>query len=174
MIKLKKATIYNVIFTIALGILLHFTYAWSNNNNFVGLFSAVNESVWEHLKILFVPMLLTTIFNCFYFKKIIPNYLCTKTKGIFIALIFIIIAHYTYSGIIGNHFAIIDIIIFILAAILGEFYTYKKIKTSSLCNNKLALISLFVVSFLFILFTFKTPHIGIFKDPKTNTYGINQ
>ena len=32
--------------------------------------------------------------------------------------------------------------------------------------------ALAVIAFLFILFTFRTPAIGIFKDPLTGTYGI--
>ena len=44
-----------IIFAIILGTLLHFTYKWSNKNMLVGAFSAVNESTWEHLKLLFFP-----------------------------------------------------------------------------------------------------------------------
>lgn len=41
-----------------LGALCHFTYEWSGNNFIVGLFTPVNESVWEHLKLVWLPMLL--------------------------------------------------------------------------------------------------------------------
>ena len=42
-----------IIFTLATGTLLHFTYEWSGENPFVALYSPVSESVWEHLKLLF-------------------------------------------------------------------------------------------------------------------------
>ena len=50
-------------FVSLLGVLLHFTYDWSGKNPFVGLFSSVNESAWEHLKLFFFPMLLLTLFE---------------------------------------------------------------------------------------------------------------
>jgi len=172
--KLLKVEIISTIFIILLGVMLHFTYDLSNNNIIVGTFSAINESVWEHLKILFVPMFITIIFGYFYFQKDIPYYLCNKTKGLIIALIFIIVIHYSYTGIIGKHIAIIDIITFIIAIIIGEIYTYKKIINNKICNNILSKVILTILCLCFILFTFITPKIGIFKDPLTKTYGINE
>ena len=175
---LKKRSILNfqifsAIFSIAIGSLLHFTFDWSNNSPLVGTFSAVNESTWEHLKILFVPMLITAIIGYFYTKPLTKNYLCAKTKGIIIALLFIVIAFYTYSGVLGKNIDFINIIIFFIAAIIGEYFTYKKISTNKNCNNLVPIIFLIILSFCFILFTFKTPEIGIFKDPVNKTYGIN-
>lgn len=169
-----KFEIYSTIFIILLGTILHFTFEWSNNNSLIGVFSAVNESVWEHLKILFFPMLVTTIIGHFYFKDEIPNYLCFKTKGILLSLSFIVIFFYTYSGILGTHYPLIDIISFVIAVIIGEIYSYKKIKANDSCNNSLALIILIIFTIAFIIFTFYPPHIGIFKDLSTNTYGIKK
>ena len=47
-----KTNLFRFIFISVLGVLLHFTYEWSGDNAVVGLFSAVNESTWEHLKLL--------------------------------------------------------------------------------------------------------------------------
>lgn len=60
-----KTNIYRFLFISILGTLLHFTYEWSQNNAIVGLFSAVNESTWEHLKLLFFPMFFLTLFELF-------------------------------------------------------------------------------------------------------------
>lgn len=62
---LKYYHILGAIFTIFLGTLLHFTYQWSGKNNLVAIFSAVNESTFEHLKLLFTPMLIFSIFEYF-------------------------------------------------------------------------------------------------------------
>lgn len=48
-----KTNLFRFIFISVLGVLLHFTYEWAGDNAVVGLFSAVNESTWEHLKLLF-------------------------------------------------------------------------------------------------------------------------
>ena len=77
-----KFEIISTIFIMIVGTLLHFTFGWSNNNPLVGTFSAVNESTWEHLKLLFFPMLISTIIGFSYKGKVIPNYLCAKVLGI--------------------------------------------------------------------------------------------
>ena len=58
-----KFEIISTIFIMIVGTLLHFTFRWSNNNPLVGIFSAVNESVWEHLKLIFFPMLIVGIID---------------------------------------------------------------------------------------------------------------
>lgn len=170
--KLIQFEILSTIFTFIVGTILHFTYDWSNHNPLVGYFSAVNESTWEHLKLLFFPMLITTIIGYFYLKNDTSNYLCTRVKSIIISIIFIIIFFYTYTGILGHNIAFIDISSFFIAVIIGEVYTIKKSNNTSPCNNILVLIILILLTLGFILFTFLTPHIGLFKDPVTGLYGI--
>ncbi len=171
--KLLKFQIFSVIFAWILGTILHFTYEWSNKNIVVAAFSAVNESTWEHLKLLFFPMFITTIIGLIYFRKKdeINNFLCAKTIGIIVALSFVVIFFYTYTGVIGTNFAILDIGSFFVGVFLGEYTAYKLIKKGVLCDNKLAMILIIIFS-LFIIFTYKTPNLGIFKDPVNGSYGI--
>ena len=46
------------IFILVAGTLLHLVYSWSGERHVVGLVSPVNESVWEHTKLVIVPVLL--------------------------------------------------------------------------------------------------------------------
>lgn len=172
--KLFTFELISTIFIILLGSLLHFTFKWSDNNLVVGAVSSVNESVWEHLKILFIPALITIIIGNFYLKDETDSYICIKTKGILLALAFIVVFYYTYSGILGTHYPIIDISSFVVAVIIGELYTYKKIKANDNCNNILALITLIILTISFVIFTYSTPKLGIFKDPVSNGYGIRE
>ncbi len=164
--------ITSAVFAIILGTLLHFTYEWSGENLLVASFSAVNESTWEHLKILFFPMLITTIIGYFYFGNNVPTFLCAKTIGIITALLFTTSFFYTYTGILGSNFAILNIISFFIAIILGEYVAYKIMRSYFSCNKKIAVISLIILTLCFIIFTYTTPQIGLFKDPVTGRYGI--
>lgn len=166
--------IVSTIFTIILGTILHFTYQWSNENLLVGLFSAINESTWEHLKLLFFPMLITTIIGYFYFGKTIPNFLSAKTIGIIVAILFTIIFFYTYTGIIGTNFAVFNILAFIFSAVLGEYIAYRIMTSNFPCNKTITILTLITLLVCFILFTFYAPKIGLFKDPITNKYGITK
>ncbi|MBO5478897.1 MAG: hypothetical protein J6A04_04215 [Clostridia bacterium] len=164
--------IISTIFIMILGVLLHFTFEWSNNNALVGTFSPVNESIWEHLKLLFFPMLITMIVGYFYKGKNISNYLCAKVLGIMLAIFFTIIFFYTYTGIIGTNFAIVDIASFFIAVVLGQYVAYQKMQSKFFCNHLTVIIILLVVYLCFWIFTFFPPHIGLFKDPITGMFGI--
>lgn len=172
--KIRNYQIASAIFVCILGTLLHFTYKFFGENNFVASFSAVNESVWEHLKLLFFPMLLTTIIGYFYIVKNAPNFLCSKTLGIITSMLFIIIFFYTYTGIIGKSILFIDIASFFIAVILGEYLSYKLMTSNLKCNNVIAIIILTIILICFVVFTYFTPKIGLFKDSVTNEYGITK
>lgn len=163
--KIRNFQIFSTFFTFILGTLLHFTFDWSEGNQIVAVFSSINESVWEHLKLLFFPMLLTTIIGLFYFGKSIPNFLCSKAIGIFVAIAFTIIFFYTYTGILGTNIAIIDIASFFIATVLGEFTSYVLIINNFKCNNSFAIIFLIIAFVLFAVFTFNPPKIGLFRNP---------
>ncbi len=193
--KIRNYQIFSVIFTFILGTLLHFVFEWSGENIFVASFSAINESVWEHLKLLYFPMLLTLIIGYFYCinNKIlgtspiafdcdggsasyirinVPNFLCSKTVGIITSMLFTIIFFYTYSGILGKNIAVIDIASFFVATILGEYVAYKLMSSTFKCNNKIAVFVLIFIGICFVIFTYSAPELGIFKDPITGQYGI--
>ena len=173
--KLLKAQIVVIIVCLFLGTLLHFTYKWSGKNLFVASFSAVNESVWEHLKLVFYPMLLMAIIEYQFVKDEVHNYIKAKTIGIFVSISFIVISFFTYSGIIGTSFLLIDIIIFIISIILGEIVSYKLMNREEESTNKSRILSAIIFIFLlisFIFYTYNTPKVNLFKDPETGVYGI--
>ena len=172
--KLFNFYIFSIIFTLIIGTLLHFTYVWFNNNIIVASFSAVNESTWEHLKLIFFPMLITIVISYFYLGSDFEKYLCSKTIGIIIGMLFITVFFYTYTGIIGTNYAIINILTFILAIILSEYLTYRIIKSNYTFNKHSSIIVLLLLLLLFVFFTYFPPKINYFKDPITNTYSIEK
>lgn len=172
--KIRNYQIISAIFVCILGCLLHFTYELSGENGVVGVFSAVNESVWEHLKLLFFPMLLSTIIGYFFIGKNTSNFLCSKTLGIITSMLFIITFFYTYTGIIGKSIVFVDIASFFVAVILGEYLTYKLMISNFKCNNIVAIIVLAIILICFIVFTYSPPNLEIFKDSITNQYGISK
>lgn len=170
--KLLKAEIIVILVCWILGTLLHFVYEWTGENVIIASFSAVNESVWEHLKLIYFPMLITAVIGSFFFEGKQSNYLCIKTKAILLAMAFVVVFFYTYTGIIGTNFAILDIGSFVVAIILSSYYTYQKVQMSVSCNYLLAILILFILFLCFVLFTFFPPHIELFQDPITLTFGL--
>ena len=116
-----KTNFLRFIFISILGVLLHFTYEWSGNNPIVGLFSATNESTWEHLKLLFFPMLILTMLEIFFNSSKLPsNFLSARVIGIISGMIFIVAAFYTILGVIGTNYDFINIAIIFSEVVLWE------------------------------------------------------
>lgn len=110
-----------ILFTLIIGTLLHFTYEWSGENPFVALYSPVNESVWEHLKLLFFPVLLYTFFEIIVLYKTSGHFLTSRLLAVCIGMFFIASAFFTYTGLLGRDFLALDILIFIFSVLLTFF-----------------------------------------------------
>ena len=155
------------------GTLLHFLYDWLGEAAWIAPFSGVNESTWEHMKLLFWPMFLYAIVQYRYWKDN-HEYWCVKARGTLLGLILIPTLFYTYNGVIGRSPDWINIAIFFVSAAAAYIYETKQFNSKTLhCKYpKLSLALLCVIALLFVLFTFVTPELSIFEDPLTSTYGI--
>ena len=140
----------------------------------VAPFSGVNESTWEHMKLLFWPMLVYAVFQSLFFRDR-QDFWSIKLKGTLLGLIMIPIIFYTYNGVIGKSPDWLNIAIFFISAAIAYIYEARAFgkEASRYVSKRVAVITFFVIAALFVAFTFKTPEIGIFRDPLTDSYGIN-
>ena len=159
--------------TSLVGTILHFLYDWLGNSVWIASFSGVNESTWEHMKLLFWPMFIYAIAQSFFFKDR-KDFWCVKLKGILLGLLLIPVIFYTYNGVIGKSPDWFNILIFFVSAAISYIYETRQFKNgSTVCKNPKASITLLlVIAAMFVLFTFRTPMINVFKDPLTGNYGI--
>lgn len=161
------------LFVAAAGTLLHFVYDWSGGRPLAAAFSAVNESTWEHMKLLYFPIFIFAIIQSRYFKDY-KNFWCVKLLGIITGLCIIPVLFYTYNGAIGRSPDWLNIAIFFISAAIAFYIETRLFKNCSLkCYNPCISFSiLFVFGILFIIFTFLTPKVPIFQDPLTGSYGL--
>ena len=155
------------------GTILHFSFDWLGESKLIAPFSGVNESTWEHMKLLFWPMLIFAVVQNFFFKDR-KNFWCVKLRGILLGLSLIPILFYTYNGAIGKSPDWLNIAIFFISAAVVYLYETKLFNENKLsCRSpKLSVAMLCFISLIFVLFTFRTPELGIFKDPLTGSFGI--
>ncbi len=155
------------------GTLLHFLYDWLGQARWIAPFSGVNESTWEHMKLLFWPMFIFAVAQSFFFRER-EDFWCVKLKGILLGLILIPVIFYTYNGAVGKSPDWLNIAIFFISAAAAYIYETRQFNNNTtVCRyKKLSIFILIAIAFLFVLFTFRTPEIGIFKDPLTGSYGI--
>jgi hypothetical protein len=129
-----------------------------------------NESVWEHLKLLFFPALLWWIAEWFFYGKKTPRFFAVKVWSLVTALAFIIVLYYTYVGVVGSDSLVIDIAIFELAVALYfrlSYLQFLKSRPETEGENILASIVFLTVLFSFLIFSFFPPSIGLFIPPKS-------
>lgn len=155
-------------FVSVLGTLDHFFYEWSGQNRIIGLFSGTSESTWEHMKLLFFPMLIYYIFIWFRLRKLVPQALPALLTGALAGTALIPVLFYTYTGILGYMIDPVNIAIFYICAMTGflVFYCTAKYSFPEVITNILY-ISTTLMACLFFLFTYSHPDLGIFIDPVT-------
>lgn len=175
----KKIIIIACIVSILLGVLLHFAYDISGNNMIVGLFAPVNESIWEHLKLILIPFTTFSIGFYFYTKKRFSNMFLTTLFGNIVGMFVIVLLYYLASSIFGEPSMIYNIIIFILGLIAAYSILYFGIYNEDFIeetkdSTAIGICSLTLLITIFVLSTFSPIKLGITRDPVTKTYGIHK
>jgi hypothetical protein len=173
----KKVLIWEIIgiiFITFLGSFLHFLFELSGYFLPIGAIAAVNESVWEHLKLGFWPLVLFSLIEYRFIKKDTNNFIIAKTVAAFIIPVVIIVFFYTYTSILRTDSLFLDIFSFVLAIIIAQLVSYKVLISSKISNayTIVSWISLFTLGILFIVFTYFPPYFPLFEDPITHSYGI--
>ena len=163
-----KYNIIAFIFIGTLGTLGHFFYEWSGQNPLIGSFFAVNESTWEHLKLLFFPTAIFSLAEYCFVKKEIRNYPASIAISLLAGMAAIVTIFYTYTGVLGKSIDFINIAIYYVA-----LFVMLKVKNRIIENEKFggkfatrfSVIICFVFALAFIIFTYNPPKIGIFTSP---------
>ena len=155
------------------GTLLHFLYDLLGEALWIAPFSGVNESTFEHMKLMFWPMFAFALLERLFIQER-EDFWCVKLRGILLALTLIPLLFYTYNGVIGKSPDFVNISIFFVSAAIAYAYETRlfNLKKLDTCRGKLAFIAISVIAILFVTFTFMPPKIGLFLDPVTGKYGI--
>lgn len=133
-----------IISAAALGIFNHFLYKLSGQSAFAALFCPVNESVWEHLKLLFFPYLFVSIYEYTHRRPAFTLFFYSRYLAVLCGMGFTISAFYTYTGTFGEEFLPIDILIYLGSVFFSFlcasyfyiiFQSFRKIRSSSSNKN---------------------------------------
>ena len=152
-----------------MGTLGHFLFEWTGENAIVGLFFPVNESTWEHLKLLFFPTLIFSLGEYIFCKEDVPeNYLAAVAVSVIYGMGLIVLLFYTISGVIGRNIDFINIAIYYIslaAMLLKKRKLILDEKYSSPIFFNIFAVILAGITFSFIVFSKNPPLLGIFTPP---------
>ena len=163
------------LFTVLAATGLYFLYGWTGERSWIAGFSAVNESVWEHMKILYVPLFLLSMVQLCFQGRTSSNYLAARAASVLCGTALIPVLYYTYTGALGRGFLAADIGIFLLsaaAAFLLDRVLRRRGALGDGWQQILGLLLLWGVMCLVVYCSCRPGHIPLLRDPGTGGYGI--
>jgi len=169
-----RVEIFGFFFIVIIGSLLHFVFEWSGGRTWVAIFAAVNESTWEHLKLVFYPALVFSILEYPFLKRKTSNFFFAKIVSFYVMPIVIIVLFYGYLAIFKEDSLFWDILVFVVAVAAGQYANFK-ILTMKKLDRKYKIISIilfFLILVPFLTLTYFPPQNILFKDPLTGGFGI--
>ena len=166
-------TTLSIITIFVLGTLAHFLYDLSHENKILGLFTAVNESTWEHVKIAITPTLLWSLIDGFIYGNN-PNYFTAKLASLLILTFFIPLVFYSYTRLSKKPILPIDIATFLVAIIFAQlaFTAIISQPTIPYWATYLSALGCFIFFGAYMTLTIMPLKQTPFKDPITGQYGF--
>lgn len=160
--KLCVSTIIGMIITCLLGALFHFVYEWSGANFIIGLFVPVNESIWEHMKLAFFPMLIFFVLEYPLFFHHYPHLFYADLPSLLMGTLSMPVIFYTYTGILGFHTLLLDILTLIISVTLGFAVRLRLIQSGYKKYIFLYFICTLIFGVCFLIFTYYPPSLALF------------
>lgn len=171
----RKWEVAGLFLVLIWGNLFHFVYNWSGQNSLVAAVAAVNESVWEHVKLLTMPWVLWTVVEAIALRRCRDgSVLIARAIGLVMGALFIIAAYYTYVGATGANVSIINVLIFQVAVLLAFFLSWRVQDKGVLRGRVWAVLGALVLLAIVVLavyWTYAPPALPLFTDPQTGQAG---
>ena len=170
---LKKWKLISPIIIFIIASLSHFVYTIFPSI-ITSLIFPVNESIAEHMKLIYTSILLFSLIEYFVFKKL---NIIVNNKGINpfisgISNIIVFLVMYLPLRLILNENMIITLITLFISEIITSFISYKLFNYRQIINDKLGIIISLIPYIFFIYFTYNPPHTSFFYDTDKEFYGI--
>ena len=172
---LKLLKIVDVFLILLLSVLLHFVYNWWPNTLF-SIFFPVNESIWEHVKLLYTSIVIFGIVD-FIFLKIFKinfhNFITSLFLSSSFAVILFLIIYIPLFNVFGNN-TVINIIVLVISIIASQIISYFVLREDEYPNlNYISLIGIILIYIVFGILTYHPLKNEIFYDFSQNKYGLN-
>lgn len=171
----RKWELAGLFLTLIFGNLLHFVYDWSGQSIAAAVFAAVNESTWEHMKLLVTPWVIWSLVEAVALRGSRRPVLMARALGLLVGVVLIPAVYYTYTGALGVSSMIADVVLFQAAVLLGAWLSWRIMAAGKLTGPLWSILGALVllgVWGLFLWWTFDPPVLPIFIDPTNGTVGL--
>jgi len=162
------------VFIILVGSALHFVFDWTGGWRPAALFAAVNESIWEHLKLAFWPGLAWALLPSGSGGAALPERLAVRGYSLALTAILIVAIFVSYTRILGDNLLALDIGTFVLAVVIGQIGAALMLMrgpgSGALLGVGLALLALQLAAYA--LWTYFPPDHWLFIETRSGLTGI--
>ena len=173
--KLKTIKIISVIGIFLISFLVHFVYQLFPNI-LSSIFFPVNESIWEHMKMLFTSIILYGIIDYILLKKnniYFNNFKAQLFFTAFISIPIYLIIYLPIYSLIGENLIVAILVMLVVYSIIS-YISYKMLISDDFkWLNSFSAVLIMTVYFVFTYLTYFPPHNYLFYDTNEKKYGIN-
>lgn len=165
-IKPETYTLIGILVLFVVGSLFHFLYSLTGECFIIGLFVPINESIFEHTKMVVLPIFIWWfIFYLFRKKDLFVNAWFTSALIAMIsAIIAIPMLFYFYSQAFGIESLVIDILILLVSLAIGQILGLHYYRHGKGIEYHFAIVLMIVIIILFAFFTINPPAFPIFNS----------
>ena len=171
---LKKIKIVSIFGMFILYFLTHFLYNFFPNTLF-SIFFPVNESIWEHMKMMTSSILIWSILEYFLYKKFRVNhnnFILSLFLEVCLSIIIFLIIYLPIYHFTGSIF-ILNLIVLFISLYFVNIISYYILALRDLHKELLGIVGIILLYIIFGILTYNPPFNYIFFDKMENKYGIN-
>ena len=144
-------------------------------NSIFSILFPVNESIWEHMKLIVTPVLIFSVFEYIiysrkniHFNNFILSYSVSMILGILLYLMIYLPIDYMFG-----HSAIVAISLLFVIFIILQIISYYIMNLTEIKYSDIIGVSIIVVMYIiFGYLTYNPIETGLFYDTQKKTYGI--
>ncbi len=165
---IRKIEITACIAACILGVLFHFVYDWTGKNPAAAAFFPVNESTWEHLKLVFFPIMILSFGEYFFLQPSQrERFWQAKLVSALTGMALTVILFYTYTGVYGKNVDFLNIMLYFLSMAAAYVLSYSWINSGrkGILPESVSYVCFLLLILVFAIFTFYPPDIGLFREP---------
>jgi len=173
---LQKWKLTGMVTVVVAGSLMHSIYPWSGETRWLGFLFPVNESVWEHLKMGYYALFLYALVAYPFLHRKVHNFWFAKLVGVFVLNVTVVLVFYTYTALIGRSIVLIDILSYVLGAMLSQQLIHRIYLEKVLFRYAgiVGIGGMLIIGLMFAWFTLHPPFKSIFRDGRNGSYGIDK
>lgn len=161
---------WGALFIAVVGTAWHFVYGWSGENGMLGWIAPVNESVWEHTKLVAIPSLM---WNAIAALRLSPRdrlpwaafaEACTGP-------VVMVLGYYAYTAVLGRGWFVMDIGLFFVSLAAGRLVNHRaRVGAFGVPGPAVSFVLIAAVIVGFAVLTVEPPDLPLFQEPPPGFY----